>query len=110
MSVQISAKTIERAIRAGACQEGIEAARRAGTWDRFHTVYVQWAALNVELPDAEREEVFRLCGSRAWWRDGKRHRDDGPAVECVDGTQWWWVNGKRVRAQQAAAGAAQHGE
>ena len=29
--------------------------------------------------------------------DGKRHRLDGPAVECPDGDKEWFANGKRHR-------------
>ena len=36
-------------------------------------------------------------GSKEWWRDDKRHRDDGPACEYVDGTKEWWRDGKRHR-------------
>ena len=30
-----------------------------------------------------------------WGLDGKLHREDGPAVELVDGTKEWWKNGVR---------------
>jgi len=29
-------------------------------------------------------------------RNGKYHREDGPAVECVDGTKHWFLNGKEL--------------
>ena len=32
-------------------------------------------------------------GTRCWYLNGKRHREDGPAVECTDGTRWWFLNG-----------------
>ena len=32
-----------------------------------------------------------------WWLNGKRHREDGPAIEYQDGTKAWWLNGKRHR-------------
>jgi hypothetical protein len=28
--------------------------------------------------------------------NGERHREDGPAVEFSDGTQFWWINGSCV--------------
>jgi hypothetical protein len=34
-------------------------------------------------------------GYQAWWVHGLRHREDGPAVELVDGTQEWWFHGER---------------
>ena len=36
-------------------------------------------------------------GSRVWWRDGKLHRDDGPAYEGANGTREWWRDGKLHR-------------
>lgn len=30
---------------------------------------------------------------RVWFQNGKRHREDGPAVERADGTREWWLNG-----------------
>jgi hypothetical protein len=33
-------------------------------------------------------------GTREWWRDGKRHRDGGPAIEWFDGTKVWFQHGQ----------------
>jgi hypothetical protein len=32
-----------------------------------------------------------------WYVDGKRHREDGPAVECATGTKHWHINDNRHR-------------
>ncbi len=32
-----------------------------------------------------------------WWKNGVRHREDGPAVEYPNGEEEWWLNGKRHR-------------
>jgi len=34
-----------------------------------------------------------------YWMNSKRqlHRDDGPAQECADGSKAWYINGKRHR-------------
>ena len=43
-------------------------------------------------------------GSREWYKDGKLHRDDDlPAVLCSDGTKEWYKNGERHREGDAAA-------
>lgn len=34
-------------------------------------------------------------GEKEWYKEGKRHRTDGHAIECRDGTKEWWVNGVR---------------
>jgi hypothetical protein len=36
-------------------------------------------------------------GTMEWYLDGKRHREDGPAIEYSDGTKSWYLNGKRHR-------------
>tara|TARA_R110000824_G_scaffold75436_1_gene191487 strand:- start:532 stop:912 length:381 start_codon:yes stop_codon:yes gene_type:complete len=36
-------------------------------------------------------------GSKHWYLNNKRHREDGPAVEYSDGTKSWYLNGKRHR-------------
>ena len=36
-------------------------------------------------------------GSRYWYLNGKRHREDGPAIECANGARYWYLNGKLHR-------------
>jgi hypothetical protein len=36
-------------------------------------------------------------GRKEWHRNGKLHREDGPAVEMADGEKEWWLNGERHR-------------
>ena len=36
-------------------------------------------------------------GTRIWYLNGKRHREDGPAVEKADGTKFWYKNGEYHR-------------
>ena len=36
-------------------------------------------------------------GSKHWYLNGLRHREDGPAIEYTDGTKYWYLNGKRHR-------------
>jgi len=32
-------------------------------------------------------------GGKSWWINGRLHREDGPAVELADGCEYWWING-----------------
>jgi len=32
-------------------------------------------------------------GDRYWYLNGKRHREDGPAIEYSNGRRWWYLNG-----------------
>ncbi len=36
-------------------------------------------------------------GTQEWYQNGKRHRDDGPAMVYPSGTEVWYQNGKRHR-------------
>ncbi len=36
-------------------------------------------------------------GTKSWFINGKRHRGDGPAREWSIGTKEWWINGKLHR-------------
>jgi hypothetical protein len=35
-------------------------------------------------------------GTKYWYLNGKRHREDGPAVEWADGTKCWYLNGEEL--------------
>tara|TARA_R100001086_G_scaffold224634_1_gene142667 strand:- start:110 stop:352 length:243 start_codon:yes stop_codon:yes gene_type:complete len=39
-------------------------------------------------------------GTKQWWINGKRHREDGPAVDWSDGTKQWWINGEQVTEEE----------
>lgn len=41
-------------------------------------------------------------GTKRWTKDGRLHREDGPAVESLDGTSEWFFDGKRHRADGPA--------
>ena len=36
-------------------------------------------------------------GDKSWYLNGKRHREDGPAIEDADGDKFWYLNGKQHR-------------
>ena len=36
-------------------------------------------------------------GDKFWYLNGKRHREDGPAVEWASGTRHWHLNGELHR-------------
>jgi hypothetical protein len=41
--------------------------------------------------------VERSDGGKEWWIDGKLHREDGPAIEWADGNKEWYLDGKLHR-------------
>jgi hypothetical protein len=48
-------------------------------------------------------------GAREWWRRGLRHRDDGPAIEKPDGYKAWYRDGVRHRENGPAVEYADGG-
>jgi hypothetical protein len=42
-------------------------------------------------------------GDRRWYNsEGELHREDGPAIEYIDGSREWWVNGELHRTDGPA--------
>jgi len=41
--------------------------------------------------------VENVNGDKYWYLNGKHHREDGPAVENVNGDKYWYLNGKHHR-------------
>ena len=39
-------------------------------------------------------------GTKCWYLNDELHREDGPAVEWADGTKFWWLNGKEVTEEE----------
>jgi len=38
-------------------------------------------------------------GTKAWYRDGKFHREDGPAVEYANGIKYWYLKGIEIKCK-----------
>jgi len=36
-------------------------------------------------------------GEKFWYKDGKLHREERPAIECADGRMYWYKNGEHHR-------------
>ena len=41
--------------------------------------------------------VVSEMGCSCWYLNGRRHREDGPAVEYLDGGKFWYLNGELHR-------------
>jgi hypothetical protein len=46
-----------------------------------------------ELPNKFTGIVEVSCVARCWYKNGLKHREDGPAVEWASGAKSWWLNG-----------------
>lgn len=36
-------------------------------------------------------------GDKDWYMNGKLHREDGPAVNYIDGTKLYYINGEHIK-------------
>jgi hypothetical protein len=48
-----------------------------------------------EIPNNFTGIVEWLSGTKHWYKEGKCHREVGPAVEFLDGTKYWYLEGKQ---------------
>ena len=44
-------------------------------------------------------KVIYNNGDVAWWKNGKLHREDGPAVIRFDEYKSWWINGQFINCK-----------
>ena len=58
--------------------------------------------LNGELHREDGPAIEYIDGSKEWGVNGKCHRTDGPAIEYTTGTKAWYLNGNRHRTDGPA--------
>ena len=58
--------------------------------------YKAWY-LNGKLHREDGPAIEEADGYKAWYLNGKRHREDGPAIRKADGYKAWYLNGERHR-------------
>ena len=39
-------------------------------------------------------------GSKYWYLNGKKHREDGPAIEFSNGNKHWYINGVQYTEEE----------
>ena len=66
------------------------------TLETFANGSKEWR-LNGKRHREDGPAIENANGSKEWWQNGKLHRLDGPAIEWADGSKEWWQNGKRHR-------------
>ena len=52
--------------------------------------------LNDKLHREDGPAVERVNGDKCWYLNGKLHREDGPACEFANGTKYWFLHDKDV--------------
>lgn len=51
---------------------------------------------NHELHREDGPAIECADGTKYWYLNGKRHREDGPAVELCSGSKHWYLNGENL--------------
>jgi hypothetical protein len=57
----------------------------------------RWYNKNGELHRENGPAIDWVNGNKEWWVNGKQHREDGPAIERTNGHKEWYLNGKPHR-------------
>ena len=60
---------------------------------------IEWH-LNGKCHREDGPAVEAVNGYNTWWLNGQYHREDGPAVECVNGYKAWYLNGKKLTEEE----------
>ena len=57
---------------------------------------------NGKLHREDGPALERSDGTKEWYKEGRLHREDGPAIEWSDGTKEWYRNGRPCRDEETA--------
>jgi len=50
--------------------------------------------VNKKMHREDGPAVEYIDGTKSWYKNGIPHREDGPAVEYPNGTKYWYLNGR----------------
>ena len=65
------------------------------TVDEYGTI--RWYNENGKRYREDGPAVEYSTGEKSWYLNDKLHREDGPAIEYANGYKAWYLNGKRHR-------------
>ena len=57
----------------------------------------EWRNLEGKFHREDGPAIEYINGDKAWCIDGNQHREDGPAVEHANGYKAWYIDGLRHR-------------
>jgi hypothetical protein len=78
-------------------KKGIEKTFKFGNIKiKFESKYYCWYK-NGKLHREDGPAIEWSNGYKEWWINGNRHRENGPAIEYISGTKKWFKNGERHR-------------
>ena len=60
----------------------------------------EWLNLDGKYHREDGPAVEYVDGYKAWYWNGQRHRLDGPAIEDADGTEYFFIDGKHYTEEE----------
>ena len=60
----------------------------------------RWKLPGGDLHREDGPAVEWINGHKEWWLNGKRHREDGSAIEFYDGDKVWYLNNIKYSEQE----------
>jgi hypothetical protein len=52
----------------------------------------------IKLPNGGESREYS-SGNKYWYLNGRRHREDGPAIEWFSGDKHWYINGEFIHCE-----------
>jgi len=71
-----------------------------GTYKIEYDDVVKYYNKNGKFHREDGPAVEYSNGYKAWYQDDKLHREDGPAIEHANGDKSWYINGKELSEEQ----------
>lgn len=63
----------------------------------LYTLDNKFIGINFYYPNNFTGIVISRDGTKEWFQNGNRHREDGPAIECAYGAKSYFINNKLHR-------------
>jgi len=60
----------------------------------------EWKLPNGDYHREDGPAIEFVNGSKAWWINGKRHREDGPAIDYVNMYEEWYLDNIQYTEQE----------
>ena len=67
---------------------------------RFYSTGNKYLFLNGKLHREDGPAIEYIDGAKSWYLNGNLHREDGPAIEWNDGSKRWYLNNKRFSEKE----------
>lgn len=55
---------------------------------------------NNEIHREDGPAIERMNGTKEWWVNGQLHREDGPAIEYPGGYKAWYIKNKQMTEEE----------